>query len=1166
MEITSSLVFTQALFDHEKPILSILLVQNLDDPALPLASFYHIFVVNCDRQMNLMGENFMEFDQFIAMLRKVYQAKAGQLERKIAREPWSIKDSFIHLALLLDYHKRENDTGETSETSKASTSGAQPSADPLLQWHDFHVNRAERVYESKQLLAMSSIFAAIPEQELEATTQVWVQGAAGSGKSTLCQRVAYEWSDESEPFTLPTPQSPFHCVIWIQLKALKNYLDNLKKLPIDEEDDSILQSVTALAMYLRKSLPEDDRKDWSSKQIKTLLKTNETSILFLLDGYDEIAALAENHPVIQILQNYLLRQPNLLVTSRPQHGLGNKIAEYRQIELLGFSTADSLAYVDRHFQDKPLASGYEKLKSWLQTSTHIMGIAHIPVNVEILCALMSGEGSVELPDLANAKMTDLYTELLAYLNQRYWQKGFVGWDKNILFDQMQCQERLIACGLLSGIGELALQGLLGQRIIFDADEVKACLRRHLQGLTEIGLFQYLFNLGILRGFTWELNDTDMCNFTGQGEFLHLTLQEYFAADYLATCWLNNRQQVLELANQEPIAIHQFVATYKYQPHFSYVWPFMMGRLKHSPEAVDALLAQLLSSPRPLFPHSRDTELMLSVLNELEKSKDISRAPPLQQTLWQWLEHSFDWWLETDRYWRNLSSLFSRYYPMLINTAKKEERWLAQTARMLSAKSSEFRPLPSFIQNKLPGWLVDEDENVRYRALALARQLTPLPEVIVDQLPGLLVDEHWQIHAQALALAHQLTPLPEAIIVQLLVWFVDERYYVRDQTLELAQLLSPLPKAIVDQWLAWLVDEDRDIRTRALVLARQLTPLPAAIVDQLPAWLADEHCHVRAQALALARQLTPLPEWIVAQLPARLVDEDLQVRIQALVLARQLMPLPEWIIDQLPVWLVDEDKDIRTQALALAHQLTPLPAAIVAQLPAWLADEHCHVLAQALVLASQLTPLPATIVTQLPAWLVDERYRFKALMLARQLKPLPEWIVDQLPVWLVDEDEDIRTQALALARQLTPLPAAIVDQLPAWLVDEDLQVRNQAFKLAKLLTPLPAAIVAQLPALLVDGNYLVHYQALMLARQLKPLPEWIVDQLPALLVRKDRYVRKWAFTLAGQLRPLPEAIVARLPALLVDERDDVRTQALKLAERLTPLTGDDSCPVASIACG
>jgi len=95
-------------------------------------------------------------------------------------------------------------------------------------------------------------------------------GRAGIGKTTLCQYIAYTWSQKEESERLWADR--FKGVIWIRLRELRNM----------KEGSDIYDVVR------QQCLRAVNRRKYTADQVANSLEDSE-EVLWILDGYDEIA-------------------------------------------------------------------------------------------------------------------------------------------------------------------------------------------------------------------------------------------------------------------------------------------------------------------------------------------------------------------------------------------------------------------------------------------------------------------------------------------------------------------------------------------------------------------------------------------------------------------------------------------------------------------------------------------------------------------------------------------------------------------------------------------------------------------------------------------------------------------------------------------------------------
>lgn len=545
-------------------------------------------------------------DILIEIFKLQYINEAEMLHRAIVNDRWPIGSAFLNLALLLSQE------AESERKKIKNNIGLSDFA-----WHDIQVNQAERIYESRKPIQLEELFKPMYADGNIERKKIILYGGAGTGKSTVTQRIAYDWASTKpaeKKFKFPNATHPFKLVIWIKLRNLVNYINTN-----NGEDSADLTFVSFLINTLQPKLKYKYRNHLEKlNDILSALYENDEEVLYLCDGNDEIANLPQSHLARRIYENFLLAQPNLFVTSRPYYDLplSNNIDKnsFRLIELLGFNFENSFNYLEQHFKDREKSVGYDYLKGLLQNDHNIRGLAHIPINMEILCALMTVKKNESCPKLAGSTRTNLYQEMVFFLLQRHSGRWLLEKSKNILLDKENIFKYFETSGLLSILGNLALKGLSERRLVFSADEVKAEVRAVLgHNQNEKQMFSQVFTTEFFRGWTWQSGAIeDNIDFIGQGEFLHLTLQEYIAAWFLVF-------QIRQSSSIFGSRAAQIIEHYKYHPLYSMTWLFVAGLLSSEENVLSKFVEYAAGSPYIIAGYSYDN-FILRCLEEIRGGK------------------------------------------------------------------------------------------------------------------------------------------------------------------------------------------------------------------------------------------------------------------------------------------------------------------------------------------------------------------------------------------------------------------------------------------------------------------------------------------------------------------------------------------------------------------
>ena len=302
-----------------------------------------------------------------------------------------IEQSYINLAIVQSEDQREQE-------KKLSQVGHK----------DAIIGTFEEIYGTKTVIDVKDMF----EQCTGGTKKVLVLGRAGIGKSTFCRYVTYQWA-KGEIWT------QYRLVILIKLRMLTNnrYPSGRDYSPFD---------LVKKEYASRAILQEEDRSHFEEQCRKG-------QVLWLLDGYDEFV---QNIPEqLQDVFNLILNKYHHILTSRPY---SITLSYDVKMEITGFTDDNSAKYIEQFFtqitdQLEDAASEAHRLKSFLESNPSIWGIAHIPVNLELVCSLW---GDIDRSQTTILTMTGLYDNITEWLLRRYLlkQKNLPQTDINEMFE------------------------------------------------------------------------------------------------------------------------------------------------------------------------------------------------------------------------------------------------------------------------------------------------------------------------------------------------------------------------------------------------------------------------------------------------------------------------------------------------------------------------------------------------------------------------------------------------------------------------------------------------------------------------------------------------------------------------------------------------------------
>ena len=336
---------------------------------------------------------------------------------------------------------------------------------------------------------------------------VLIEGAPGIGKSTLAWELCRKWDE------FPCMKQ-YSLVILLRLREKR------------------VQKITRIADLLF-SYEIEDQKPLVDEVVSFYGK----GVLFILDGFDELpVALQREGFLMDLIKNEVLPECTVVVTSRPSATAKLLTSCYPQkhIEILGFTQESVEAYASSiFFSDETL----ESFKKYISASKNpaINSLMYVPINAAIIVQIyIQIKSSSSLPH----NLTQLYTQLCLTILNKYMMIEYPSADvhkfKDLPGDLYKCFLEL---------SKIAFEGITNQEVIFHSDSVPSNLNH----------FGFLDAVSTLYG-GGEISYN----------FLHLTLQEFFAAYHIS---------------QLPDCGAALFGKYHDYPQWNVVWRFVAGLTK-----------------------------------------------------------------------------------------------------------------------------------------------------------------------------------------------------------------------------------------------------------------------------------------------------------------------------------------------------------------------------------------------------------------------------------------------------------------------------------------------------------------------------------------------------------------------------------------------------------
>ncbi|XP_068738348.1 protein NLRC3-like isoform X2 [Montipora capricornis] len=241
---------------------------------------------------------------------------------------------------------------------------------------------------AKEITNMTSIFTS--HEDCQHPRIVLIEGEPGMGKTTYCQKLAYDWAtkqdcewDESFP-----------------------KVEVLLLLRCREIESSIWEAIDD------QILPEEIDPELK-ETFSRFVQENSSKVLLVLDGLDE-ADPQKLALYFSLVQRKLLPGCHIVLTSR--HEAGNKVRPYSDtlLEIVGFTRSDAKCFIRKYFRHAEQMA--EKLINDVEGP--LAELTKNPLNTLLLCVLFEDFGGI-LPN----NRTQLYVEIVLFVLRRYEMKN-----------------------------------------------------------------------------------------------------------------------------------------------------------------------------------------------------------------------------------------------------------------------------------------------------------------------------------------------------------------------------------------------------------------------------------------------------------------------------------------------------------------------------------------------------------------------------------------------------------------------------------------------------------------------------------------------------------------------------------------------------------------------
>ena len=379
---------------------------------------------------------------------------------------------------------------------------------------------------------MTAIFKAHAECQRPRT--VLIEGDPGMGKTTYCQKLAYDWATKQKEWDPSFPE-----------------IEVLLLLKCHEIKSDIWEAIND------QILPEE-MDDQAKEYFFKFIRENQSKVLLVLDGMDE-ADPSNLKMFFNLVEGKELSGCYVVLTSH--HEVGKKVRRFCDTlwEIIGFNKEDAESFIHKYFKninkellaEKTIKMIWPPLHSARSTDLH--ELAKNPLNTALLCVICE-----DFKGVFPTSRTQLYTEIVNCVLRRYENKhGLSSNNDNLLTVYKRDLFR---------VGQMALQSLRKGELFFEERE----FAEKLIALSKFG-FLSLQAAGSKR------------NSRVRYAFLHKSFQEFFSGFYLAC-------QIIE----GDIDCDSVVTDQSYKAELNQVFYFMSGILASLSEEIAESLVKSIA--------------------------------------------------------------------------------------------------------------------------------------------------------------------------------------------------------------------------------------------------------------------------------------------------------------------------------------------------------------------------------------------------------------------------------------------------------------------------------------------------------------------------------------------------------------------------------------------
>ena len=409
----------------------------------------------------------------------------------------------------------------------------------------------DEIYGDKTKVAIENIF-----DDLEFQSLILFEGRPGSGKTTLMIKISRDWAGGK----LLTSSK---LVFLVQLRRLYGkediYLSDLFRVAYD---GLTLEDIQGLTSYIEGTLGE--------------------GVVFILDGFDEYAPGSnEDSFISKLVAKKLFSRAIVIVASRPAATQRFRSITTKWIEVVGFTKEHVFLYVQTYFEGKQEKA--KRLIEHLKQHPNLINLCYLPLHCAMLVFLY--EIDVVLPTTETEFYRNFTLSTLVRCSCKKSGKAPLPYST---FNDLPSDEK----GVFDRISKLAYDATIDSKQVFKHSELRDFrfddAKENVNSLGLVVIDSYFVKFGLDKTYT----------------FLHLTLQEYLSAIYIAGLSATEQEAIIEEHGKNK--------------RLYVMWRFLFGTLDYSKDTTANLFKLMMDTT-----HDTANSCNLSIQCAFESQNDIA---------------------------------------------------------------------------------------------------------------------------------------------------------------------------------------------------------------------------------------------------------------------------------------------------------------------------------------------------------------------------------------------------------------------------------------------------------------------------------------------------------------------------------------------------------------